>query len=135
MGRELVEQLLARGDHVAATVRNTADLADLTERYGDRLWVRGLDVTDTPGLRAVVDEAFAGHDRIDVVVANAGYGVFGVAEDLSDEQIEAMIATNLTGSSTRWSTVRRRPSRPSSGPVTPTSRRGDSCSDPTPGTW
>jgi NAD(P)-dependent dehydrogenase (short-subunit alcohol dehydrogenase family) len=98
MGRELVEQLLARGDHVAATVRNTADLADLTERYGDRLWVRGLDVTDTPGLRAVVDEAFAGHDRIDVVVANAGYGVFGVAEDLSDEQIEAMIATNLTGS-------------------------------------
>ena len=45
--------------------------------------------------RGVVDEAFGDHDRIDVVVANAGYGVFGVAEDLTDEQIDRMIATKL----------------------------------------
>jgi NAD(P)-dependent dehydrogenase (short-subunit alcohol dehydrogenase family) len=61
-----------------------------------------LDVTDTARLRAVVDEAFAAHDRIDVVVSNAGYGVFATvfatAEDLTDEQIDQMIATNLTGS-------------------------------------
>jgi NAD(P)-dependent dehydrogenase (short-subunit alcohol dehydrogenase family) len=98
MGRELAEQLLARGDRVAATVRNTDQLDDLSDRYGDQLWVRGLDVTDTSRLRTVIDEAFAAYDRIDVLVSNAGYGVFGVAEDLSDEQIEAMIATNLTGS-------------------------------------
>ncbi|GLY82401.1 SDR family oxidoreductase [Actinoallomurus iriomotensis] len=98
MGRELVEQLLARGDRVAATLRRPGALDDLAARYGDRLWVRALDVTDTARLRAVVDEAFAAHDRIDVVVSNAGYGVFATAEDLTDEQIDQMIATNLTGS-------------------------------------
>ena len=98
MGRELAEQLLARGDHVAATVRDTDHVADLADRYGDALWVRALDVTDPAAVRAVTDEVFASHARIDVVVANAGYGVFGVAEDLTDEQIDSMIATNLTGS-------------------------------------
>lgn len=98
MGRELVEQLLARGDRVAATVRSVDQLDDLVVRYGDQLWVRALDVVDTPRLRTVVDEAFEAHERVDVVVSNAGYGVFGAAEDLSDEQIEATIATNLTAS-------------------------------------
>jgi NAD(P)-dependent dehydrogenase (short-subunit alcohol dehydrogenase family) len=98
MGRELVEQLLAGGDRVAATVRRPGQLDDLAERYADRLWVRELDVTDTAGLRAVLDEAFTSLGRIDVVVSNAGYGVFGVAEDLTDEQIDQMIATNLTAS-------------------------------------
>lgn len=98
MGRELVEQLLARGDRVAATARRVEVLDDLVDRHGDRLWVRALDVTDTAAVRAVVDDAFATLPRIDVVVANAGYGVFGVAEDLTDQQIDEMIATNLTGS-------------------------------------
>lgn len=98
MGREMVEQLLARGDTVAATLRTPEHLDDLARRYGDRLWLRRLDVTDTAALRSVVDEAFAAHDRIDVVVSNAGYGVFGVAEDLADQQIDDMIATNLTAS-------------------------------------
>jgi NAD(P)-dependent dehydrogenase (short-subunit alcohol dehydrogenase family) len=98
MGRELVEQLLARGDHVAATARTADVLNDLADRYPDRLWVRTLDVTDASRLRVVVDEAFEAHDRIDVLVSNAGYGVFGVAEDLGDEQIDRMIATNLIAS-------------------------------------
>jgi NAD(P)-dependent dehydrogenase (short-subunit alcohol dehydrogenase family) len=98
MGRELAEQLLSRGDRVAATARDTAALADLAARHGDRLWLRQLDVTDTARLRVVVDEAFDAHQRIDVVVANAGYGVFGVAEDLTDDDVHRMIDTNLTGS-------------------------------------
>ena len=98
MGRELVEQALTRGDRVAATLRRPEQLDDLVARHGDRLWVRALDVTDTTRLRAVVQEAFAAHERIDVVVSNAGYGVFAAAEDLTDAQIDQMIATNLTGS-------------------------------------
>lgn len=98
MGRELVEQALARGDRVAATLRRPEQLDDLMTRFGDRLWVRALDVTDTARLHAVVGEAFAAHERIDVVVSNAGYGVFATAEDLTDTQIDQMIATNLTGS-------------------------------------
>ncbi len=97
-GRELTEQLLARGDRVAATLRHPVQLDELAARYGDRLWVRALDVTDTGQLRRVLREAFTELGGVDVVVSNAGYGVFGAAEDLTEEQVEAMIATNLTAS-------------------------------------
>jgi NAD(P)-dependent dehydrogenase (short-subunit alcohol dehydrogenase family) len=97
-GRELTAQLLARGHRVAATLRRPDQLDDLATRHGDRLWVRLLDVTDTAQMRRVVAEAFADLGRVDVVVSNAGFGVFGAAEDLTDEQVEAMIATNLTAS-------------------------------------
>jgi NAD(P)-dependent dehydrogenase (short-subunit alcohol dehydrogenase family) len=93
----LTDQLLARGDRVAATLRRPEQLADLAAAHGDRLWVRALDVTDTAQLREVVDAAFTEFGRIDVVVSNAGYGVFGAAEALSDTQIDVLIATNLTG--------------------------------------
>ena len=98
MGREMVEQLLDRGDTVAATLRTPGQLDELARRHGDRLWLRTLNVTDTAALRRIVDEAFDTHDRIDAVVSNAGYGVFGVAEDLDDHHVDDMIATNLTAS-------------------------------------
>ncbi|MDL4774469.1 SDR family oxidoreductase [Actinomadura xylanilytica] len=97
-GRELTERLLARGDRVAATLRAPERLAGLQAEHGERLWVRGLDVTDTARLRAVVDAAFADLGRIDVVVSNAGSGVFGAAEELTDADVDDLIATNLTGS-------------------------------------
>jgi len=97
-GRELTEQLLGRGYWVAATLRRPEQLGDLAARHRDRLWVRALDVTDTAQLRRVVAAAFADLGRVDVVVSNAGFGVFGAAEDLTDEQVETMIATNLTAS-------------------------------------
>ena len=97
-GRELAEQLLARGDTVAATARRPEALDDLAGTYGPQLWRARLDVTDTPSVRTVVDRAFTDLRRIDVVVSNAGYGLFGAAEELTDEQIDRQIATNLTGS-------------------------------------
>ena len=71
-GRQLTEQLLARGDTVAATARRTETLDDLAARYGDRLWRARLDVTDTAVMREVVAQAFADLGRIDVVVEEAG---------------------------------------------------------------
>ena len=53
-GRELAEQLLARGDRVAATLRRPGQLDDLAAQYGDRLWVRALDVTDTSAIGPAV---------------------------------------------------------------------------------
>lgn len=97
-GRELTEQLLARGDRVAATARRPDALDDLADKYGEQLWRASLDVTDTPAVHSVVDRAFAELAHIDVVVSNAGYGLFGAAEEFSDEQIDRQIATNLTGS-------------------------------------
>ncbi len=96
IGRELTEQALARGDSVAATLRHPGQLDDLAVVHGDRLWVRQLDVTDTMQMSRVVREAFTDHKRIDVVVSNAGFGVFGTAEDVTTDQVEQMIATNLT---------------------------------------
>jgi NAD(P)-dependent dehydrogenase (short-subunit alcohol dehydrogenase family) len=96
-GRHLTEQLLDRGDTVAATLRNPARLDELARRHGRRLWTRSLDVTNTAQVRRTTDEAFSDLGRIDVVVSNAGYGLFGAAEELSDEQIERHLATNVTG--------------------------------------
>jgi len=98
LGRELTEQLLARGDRVAATLRQPQALAELKERYGDQLWIARLDVTDSVAVRQVMADAFAALGRIDVVVSNAAYALFGAGEELGDAQIEQQIATNLTGS-------------------------------------
>jgi NAD(P)-dependent dehydrogenase (short-subunit alcohol dehydrogenase family) len=97
-GRHLTEQLLARGDRVVGTVRNRGKVADLRERYPETLRVEVLDVTDMAAIREVVERSFAQLGRIDVIVSNAGYGLFGAAEELSDEQIDQIIATNLVGS-------------------------------------
>jgi NAD(P)-dependent dehydrogenase (short-subunit alcohol dehydrogenase family) len=94
-GRSMTEQLLLRGDRVAATARTPERLADLAGRYGDQLWTATLDVTDTATLRGVVDTAFAELGRIDVIVSNAGRGLFGAAEEITDADIEEQIAINL----------------------------------------
>jgi NAD(P)-dependent dehydrogenase (short-subunit alcohol dehydrogenase family) len=97
-GRELSQQLLERGDRVVGTVRDMAKVADLAQRYPDTFMAEVLDVTDMPATREVVDRAFARLGRIDVVISNAGYGLFGAAEELTDAQVEHILATNLTGS-------------------------------------
>lgn len=97
-GRMLTEKLLARGDPVAATVRRPEVLDDLRARYGERLWTATLDVADMAAVRQTVDRAFAELGRIDVVVSNAGYGLFGAAEEATDAQVRQQIDTNLLGS-------------------------------------
>lgn len=97
-GRGLTEKLLARGDRVAATLRKAGALDDLKAHHGERLRLASLDVTDTEAVRRVVNGAFDAMGRIDVVVNNAGYGLFGAAEEVSDDQIRHQIDTNLVGS-------------------------------------
>lgn len=98
LGRELTEQLLRRGDRVAATLRKPEALDELRAQYGNRLWVARLDVTDAVAVRQVVDRAFADLSRLDVIVNNAGYGLFCASEEASDEQIRQQLDTNLLGS-------------------------------------
>jgi NAD(P)-dependent dehydrogenase (short-subunit alcohol dehydrogenase family) len=97
-GRLLAEQLLARGDRVAGTVRRPDAVADLRAVHGDAFSVHRLDLTDTDRIRGVVDDAAAALGRLDVIVSNAGYGLFGAAEELSDEQVTHQLDTNLLGS-------------------------------------
>lgn len=97
-GYEMTKLLLERGDTVVGTVRNTAKAEELVKNYPDTFDCEILDVTDVPAVHKTVDDAFARHGKIDVVVSNAGYGLFGAAEELSDEEIDRIIATDLTGS-------------------------------------
>src|ERR1700758_492201 len=96
-GRLMTEALLERGDRVAGTVRKLDAMDDLKAKYGERLWLANLDMTDLPAVRSVVDKAFAELSTIDVIVSNAGYGLFGAAEELSDDQVVHQLATNLCG--------------------------------------
>jgi NAD(P)-dependent dehydrogenase (short-subunit alcohol dehydrogenase family) len=96
-GRELTRQLLECGDRVVGTVRDTGKVADLREQYPETFRAELLDVTNTAAIRTVLERSFAQLGRIDVIISNAGYGLFGAAEELSDAQIEHIVATNLVG--------------------------------------
>ncbi|MHA0915428.1 SDR family oxidoreductase [Kosakonia cowanii] len=98
LGRLMCEALLARGDRVVASVRNRAVLDEMAAKYGDLLQVIVLDLSQSATIKPTIEAAFSQAGRIDVVVSNAAYGLFGAAEELSDAQIERQIATNLTGS-------------------------------------
>jgi len=96
-GRHLTDQLLNRGDRVIGTVRDTRKVTDLIKRYPQAFHAEVLDMTDTAAIRDLVERSFAQHGRIDVIISNAGYGLFGAAEELTDEQVEHIVATNLVG--------------------------------------
>lgn len=97
-GYEMTKQLLEKGDTVIGTVRNTKKVETLIEQYPKTLDCRILDVTDVTDVQKTVHDCFAKYGTIDVVVSNAGYGLFGCVEELSDEEINHIIATNLVGS-------------------------------------
>ncbi|NIL92431.1 3-phenylpropionate-dihydrodiol/cinnamic acid-dihydrodiol dehydrogenase [Rhodococcus fascians] len=96
-GREWAIAALDRGDRVAATARNTATLHDLVEKYGDAILPIELDVNDRAADFAAVALAHKTFGSLDVVVNNAGYGQFGMIEEISEEDARAQIETNVFG--------------------------------------
>src|SRR3712207_7884950 len=85
-GREWAIAALERGDSVAATARDTSTLEDLADKYGDRFLPLQLDVTDRAADFAAVQRAHEHFGRLDIVVNNAGYGHFGLVEELTEDE-------------------------------------------------
>lgn len=96
-GREFAVAALERGDHVAATARDTHSLADLSGRFGDHLMPIRLDVTDRAADFEAVGRVYDEFGGLDVVVNNAGYGHFGAVEELSEADLRDQLETNLFG--------------------------------------
>ncbi|MDV8079042.1 SDR family oxidoreductase [Rhodococcus sp. IEGM 1370] len=96
-GREWAIAALERGDRVAATARNTDTLKDLVEQYGDAILPIELDVNDRAADFAAVQQAHETFGSLDIVINNAGYGQFGMIEELSEEDARAQIETNVFG--------------------------------------
>ncbi len=96
-GREWTEAALERGDKVAGTARRLDTLDDLVEKYGDTFLPIQLDVTDKDADFAAVQKAAEHFGELDVVINNAGYGHFGMIEELAEDEIRAQLETNLFG--------------------------------------
>jgi len=96
-GRELVRAALEAGDVVAATARRPEQLADLVDRYGERVLPLALDVTDAAAAVAAIAAARDRFGRIDVVVNNAGYANVAPIETGDDEDFRTQFETNFWG--------------------------------------
>ncbi|MGY1845139.1 SDR family oxidoreductase [Modestobacter sp. SYSU DS0875] len=96
-GKEWSIAALERGDRVAATARDTASLEDLVQQYGDRVLPIRLDVDDRDAAFAAVRRAHDHFGSLDVVVNNAGYGQFGMIEEISEAEARAQFETNVFG--------------------------------------
>jgi NAD(P)-dependent dehydrogenase (short-subunit alcohol dehydrogenase family) len=96
-GKLWAEALLQRGDKVVATARDLSTLDDLVTKYGDNILPLQLDVNDRAAGVAAVNKAKAHFGSIDVLINNAGYGLFGTIEETTEQEARGQIETNFFG--------------------------------------
>ena len=96
-GLLLAHELLRRGDRVIATARDASKLDDLLTLYPDTARTFMLDVTKPAEIESVARLALTAFGHVDVLVNNAGYGVNGAIEEVSEDEFEHMFQTNIYG--------------------------------------
>jgi NAD(P)-dependent dehydrogenase (short-subunit alcohol dehydrogenase family) len=97
LGREWALAALERGDSVAAAARSSDLLDELAAPFGERVLPITLDVADREADFAAVARAHEHFGRLDVVVNNAGYGVEGAVEEVSEEEARDLFDVNFFG--------------------------------------
>ncbi|KAF2157758.1 NAD(P)-binding protein [Myriangium duriaei CBS 260.36] len=95
-GYELVKKIIAEGDHVVATARDSSKLSFENTSSKNFLAV-DLDVTKQDSIDKAFSKALDHFKRIDVVVNNAGYGLSGPFETLEDHQLRTQMEVNFFG--------------------------------------
>jgi NAD(P)-dependent dehydrogenase (short-subunit alcohol dehydrogenase family) len=96
-GAEIVREALARGHQVAATARDPEAVRRAFPEAGEALFATALDVTDEQSITAAVEAVAARFGRIDVLVNNAGRGLFGAVEEVSDAAARSVFDINFFG--------------------------------------
>jgi NAD(P)-dependent dehydrogenase (short-subunit alcohol dehydrogenase family) len=97
LGRRIVETALEKGDRVFATARDVTGLADLKQRFGDRIACGVLDVRDAGAAREMVDCAIATFGELDVLVNNAGFAQVAPFEQMSEAAFADQMGANFDG--------------------------------------
>src|ERR1700744_1301426 len=96
-GKLWAEALLQRGDKVIATARNVSALDELVSKYGDNILPLQLDVNDREAGFAAIAKAKEHFGSIDVLINNAGYGLFGAIEEITEKDARDQMETNFFG--------------------------------------
>ena len=96
-GRQWAEDALHRGDSVTATARSLSSIEDFNNRYGERVLTLELDVTSRDAAFGAVQRSGEHFGSLDVVVNNAGYGHFGMVEELTEQELRDQLETNFFG--------------------------------------
>lgn len=96
-GRLLAEYLCELGATVIATARDLSKIEDFTTKYPGNAIILPLDVTKPASIKAAVADALAHAGHVDVLVNNAGYGVTGAVEEVSEAEYMPMFETNVFG--------------------------------------
>lgn len=96
-GHLLTEEVLKRGERVVATARDLSQLSGFKQKYPDRFQTLTLDVTNPHEIISVAQQGIAAFGQVDVLVNNAGYGVNGAIEEVSEDEFEPMFQTNIYG--------------------------------------
>ncbi|MCU1344190.1 MAG: putative oxidoreductase [Acidimicrobiia bacterium] len=97
LGASFARSALEAGQTVVATARKPETLDALVADFGDLVLPLPLDVTDRAQVTSVVDQVVKKYGRLDVVVNNAGFGITGAIEEMSEEQSRSLMETNFFG--------------------------------------
>ncbi len=97
LGRALTQAALGRGERVAATARDLDSVREFEREHPNRALAVELDVTDPAAAETAVAKTVERFDRLDAVASNAGFGLFGALEELSDDELRREFDTNVFG--------------------------------------
>ena len=97
IGLALARLFAARGAHVYGLARSEDDLQQIRDVLGERFHPVVCDVRDSDSVQAAFQTIAGGTGRCDVLVNNAGLGRFAPIDELSPDDWDLQIDTNLTG--------------------------------------